>query len=384
MQPGPVLRATAIPAPRVASPQVSRTPGIQQPASQRRPAAPIAPTVRPAMPLPPFTVSNAVTRRMPAQPPPLAPTIKMAPRPAPQMAPAVRMPPPPPPLTASNVINKRGSSVLSPPPNPRRAVAANPTALRSPFKQPGASRIAQQIQQEEDVYEEEAGNKPRAEKKDYTIQIAAGVGALIVIGALWLLLSGKAEKRMNIMIGEANEVLEKAQKQVKNNEFEKAQSTYKDFLSNSRFRDFPDKERDKVKGALSKIQSRMEKEEEAQRKLEPILAKSKNADKEQFPDIIEELIGFIKDYGETTFAQKANEEVSLLRQKKSEEKKANANELFAKVRIEADELYNKGDMNGALEKYRAFAKEYPDMAGPLKNKINSEMKAIKKEMDKKK
>jgi len=251
-------------------------------------------------------------------------------------------------------------------------LTTKPSAIKSPFKQPIRT------EPEEDPNTGNEQKKTRKETKDYTVQIAAGVGALIVLGAIWLFFSSKAEKRFDAMVVEAMVVLEKAQKQAKDNEFQKAKSTYKEFLNDPRFNDYPKDKREAVKEALSKVEKRIDREEDAQRILDPILSKAKNADKEQFPDIIEDLIKFIKDYGETTSAQKATDEVSKLRQKQSEEKKGNANELFAKVRVEADELINKGDPAGALEKYRAFTKEYPDMAGPLKNKINNEMKAVKK------
>lgn len=218
--------------------------------------------------------------------------------------------------------------------------------------------------------------------RDITTWAFVGIGVLIVIGAVYMLISSKAEKKYSQMVENAEEVLLKAKNLTVNNDFKAALDVYNKFLDDSRFKEYPKK--DNVEETIKKIKHRMAKESEAKTKLEGLSIRLKKADKSEQAELEKELIAFITEYGETTSAAAAKQEVDNIRNSRKEEKKQSASELFKSVQMEADNLESQGQVEKALDKWREFAREYPEGSAILQKKINNEIVRLKKLMEKNK
>ncbi|MFH1227407.1 MAG: hypothetical protein V1701_05840 [Planctomycetota bacterium] len=188
-----------------------------------------------------------------------------------------------------------------------------------------------------------------------------------------------SSRKVRLQMQQANEkfpaVRLEADNLVARGEYHQALEEYRVFArANPRL---ADPLRNTINNEMKTIKKRMDKETEAEHRLDDILARVEDSGKERFPALIQELEKFIEEYGQTAYAQEAAEELEYLKQELAEE---SPDEAFARVRGEANELINKGDLNGALGKYRAFISENPGLDEPLKDKVNSGMKAIKKLM----
>ncbi len=222
----------------------------------------------------------------------------------------------------------------------------------------------------------------KTSSRDLTLWIFAAVGIIVILGSIYLVFSSKAEKKHVKMLEEAENVLTKALNLAKNNDFKGALSIYDKFLDDDRFKEYPGRE--KVEELVKNIKHRMEREAGAKTKVDGLVAKVKKADKAEYADLEKELIAFIAEYGETTSALVAKQEVDNIRNSRKDEKKQSAAELFQTIQMDADKLESEGQPEKALEKWRKFYSDYPEASVILQKRINKEIVRLKQLIEKNK